>query len=83
MKVQHSSSGPILERKGMHVIFQKKGKNGKNTWKFGQKSGLELTVCETQFAIHFDKFAEHLFLIFVKLANQYLIVKLSFILKQR
>ena len=30
-------SGPILESKGMHVIFQKKGKKGQNIWKFGQK----------------------------------------------
>ena len=36
--------GPILQRKGMHVIFQKKdkkilkkGKKGQNIWKFGQK----------------------------------------------
>ena len=32
--------GPILERKGMHVIFLKKGKKGKrgqNIWKSGQK----------------------------------------------
>ena len=32
--------GPILERKGMHAIFQKKGKKkgkkGQNIWKFGQ-----------------------------------------------
>ena len=37
-------TGPILETKGMHVIFQKKGekclkkgKKGQNLWKFGQK----------------------------------------------
>ena len=41
-------SGPILENKGMHAIFQKKGKEspkkmlkkggkGQNIWKFGQK----------------------------------------------
>ena len=30
-------SGPILEKKGMRVIFQKKGKRGPNIWKFGQK----------------------------------------------
>ena len=46
-------------------------------------TGFELTVCETQFAIQFDNFAEHFFLISVKFANQSLIVKLSFIFKQR
>ena len=41
-------AGPILESKGMHAIFQKKGKKrqkkmskkgkkGQNIWKFGQK----------------------------------------------
>ena len=45
--------------------------------------GFELTVCETRYAIHFDNFAEHFFLIFVKFANQSLVVKLSFIFKQR
>ena len=34
-------SGPNLESKGLHAIFQKKrqikGKKGQNIWKFGQK----------------------------------------------
>ena len=30
-------AGPILESKGMCVIFHKKGKKGQNIWKFGQK----------------------------------------------
>ena len=30
-------SGPILESKGMHPIFQKKGKKGQNIWNYGQK----------------------------------------------
>ena len=29
--------GPILERKDMHAIFQKKGEKGQNILKFGQK----------------------------------------------
>ena len=45
--------------------------------------GFELTVCETQFAIHFDNFTEHFFQIFVKFVNRSLIVKPSFIFKQR
>ena len=28
--------GPIIESKGIHEIFQKKGKKGQNIWKFGQ-----------------------------------------------
>ena len=39
-------------------------------------SGIELTVRETRFVIHFDNFAEHFSLIFVKFANQSLIVSL-------
>ena len=31
------NAGPILERKGMYTIFQRKGKKGQNIWKFGQK----------------------------------------------
>ena len=46
-------------------------------------TGTELTVREMRFVIHFDNFMEHFSLIFVKLANQSLIVKLSFIFKQR
>ena len=46
-------------------------------------TGIELMVCKTPFAIHFDNFAEHFSLIFVKFVNQSLIVKLSFIFKQR
>ena len=46
-------------------------------------TGIELTVRETRFVIHFDNFTEHFSLIFVKFANQSLIVKLSFIFKQR
>ena len=45
--------------------------------------GFELTVRETQFAIHFDNFTEHFFLIFGKFANQSLIVKLSFNFKHK
>ena len=45
--------------------------------------GFELTVCETQFAIHFDNFAEHFFRIFVKFVNRSLIVKPSFIFKDK
>ena len=33
-------------------------------------SGFELMVRKMQFAIHFDNFAEHFFLIFVKFVNQ-------------
>ena len=29
-------AGPILERKGMQAIFQKKGKKGQKIWKFEQ-----------------------------------------------
>ena len=46
-------------------------------------AGFKLTVLETQFVIHFDNFVEHFFQIFVKFTNQSLIVKLSFIFKQR
>ena len=42
----------------------------------------ELRVRKTQFALHFDNFTEH-FLIFVKFANQSLIVKLSFNFKHK
>ena len=42
----HLSSGPILESKGMHTIFQKKGKKifkkgkkGENIWKKRAKKG--------------------------------------------
>ena len=31
------NKGTILESKGMHAIFQKKGKKGQNIWKFEQK----------------------------------------------
>ena len=30
-------AGPTLESKGMHAIFQKRGRNVQNLWKFGQK----------------------------------------------
>ena len=39
-------------------------------------SGIKLTIRETRFAIHFDNFTEHFSLIFVKFANQSLIVSL-------
>ena len=45
--------------------------------------GFKLAVHKMRFAIHFDNFTEHFFLIFVKFTNQYLIVNLSFIFKQR
>ena len=45
--MEMAQSGPILESKGMHIIFQKKGKKGQNNvkkggkgqsiWKLGQK----------------------------------------------
>ena len=37
MKLETLCPGPILERKGMHSIFQKKGKKGQNILKFRQK----------------------------------------------
>ena len=46
-------------------------------------TGIELTVREMRFVIHFENFTEHFSLIFVKFANQSLIVKLRFIFKQR
>ena len=45
--------------------------------------GFKLAVHKMRFAIHFDNFTEHFFLIFVNFTNQYLIVNLSFIFKQR
>ena len=35
--MKNGYSGPILESKGMHAIFQKKGQKEQNIWKFGQK----------------------------------------------
>ena len=32
-----AQSGPILESKGMHIIFQKKGKKGQNNVKKGER----------------------------------------------
>ena len=43
--------------------------------------GFKLMVCEMRLAIHFDNFAEHFYLIFVKFANQS--IKIRFIFKQR
>ena len=44
LEFSEMGAGSILESKGMHVIFQKKGKkgqktvkNGQNIWKFGLK----------------------------------------------
>lgn len=41
-------------------------------------TGLELTDDESRFAIHFDYFAEHFFLIFMKLPNKFLLAHPSF-----
>ena len=46
-------------------------------------SGFELTVRETRFAIHFDYFAEHFFLFFLKFANHSFLAKRSFNFKDK
>ena len=37
VNLSNDTSGPILESKGMHMIFQKKRQKGQNIWKFRQK----------------------------------------------
>ena len=61
----------------MHSLYQ-----AKQVPKKVYNTGFELTVRDMRFAIHFDNFAQHFFLIFVRFGNQSLIVELTFIFKK-
>ena len=44
---------------------------------FVSEAEFELSIYELQFAIHFNNFREHFFLIFAKFMNQFLITKFN------